>query len=129
MPENKYRLVFLSILDGFDIETITAKLAQLTKTPPRKLSFLSDDKPVTIKRNLDYETASRHLKMLEEIGLHCRIEPPDEPSVDKPKPAYTDDGICYIDNKNPPLDSGENSNKLTQKEIDNLIQEMQKKSK
>jgi uncharacterized protein YbjQ (UPF0145 family) len=73
--EQRYKVVFSGeIAPGQDIEQVKLKVAALYKVPVEKCAGMFTGRLVTIKDNVDYQTAQKYQKAFENIGAICRIE-------------------------------------------------------
>jgi uncharacterized protein YbjQ (UPF0145 family) len=73
--EQRYKVVFSGeIAPGQDIEQVKLKVAALYKVPVEKCAGMFTGRLVTIKDNVDYQTAQKYKKAFENIGVICRIE-------------------------------------------------------
>ena len=74
-PELRYRVVFSGeIVPGQDIEQVKLKVAALYKVPIEKCASMFTGRLVTVKDNVDYQTAQKYKKAFENTGAICRIE-------------------------------------------------------
>lgn len=76
---SKYKIVFT----GMDIpehhrERVKANLSVIFKVPATKLAVLFQDRPVTIKKDLDLVAANRYRDAVVREGGACRVEPMNE---------------------------------------------------
>lgn len=76
MPEKgQYKLIFDGgILAGHDLNDVKTKLAGLLKSDSKKIERLLASAPLTIKKNIDYPTASKFKEALRTAGASCQIE-------------------------------------------------------
>ncbi len=76
MPEKgHYKLVLDGgILEGHDLNDVKTKLAGLLKFDSKKIERLLASTPLTIKKNIDYPTASKYKEALRAAGASCQIE-------------------------------------------------------
>lgn len=73
--EQRYKVVFSGeIAPGQDIEQVKLKVAALYKVPVEKCANMFTGGLVTIKDNVDYQTAQKYKKAFENTGVICRIE-------------------------------------------------------
>lgn len=74
-PESCYRIVFSGeIAPGQDIETVKSKVAALYKIPVERCERMFSGRPVTIKKDVDYQTAQKYKTAFERTGAICKIE-------------------------------------------------------
>lgn len=73
---SKYKVVFNSTtIANHHRERVKANLSVIFKVPVIKLAPLFSDRPVTLKKDLDLESAKRYAKAVEREGGFCRVEP------------------------------------------------------
>lgn len=100
MPQDgQYKLVFYGrILEGFNIGEVKRGLAGVLKVDDEKIDLLFAKAPVTVKKDVDYPTASKFKEALRSAGAVCEIERTVSDSVGvKPPP---------LDLSRQPSDSG-----------------------
>jgi uncharacterized membrane protein YjgN (DUF898 family) len=101
MGNELYKLVFAGIAVGRDVEHVKQNLAGMLQVDPAKIDSLIKKKPVVIKKNLDYQTASKYQKVLESAGAICKVEQIEE-GIPDVQPA-----------KQPPIGASESNQKST----------------
>ena len=74
MSDTSYRIIFQGIADGFNVEGVKERLANLFKVTPEKIDLLFTGKSVVLKSGLDKASALRFKSILEKVGAVCRIE-------------------------------------------------------
>jgi uncharacterized Tic20 family protein len=92
MPnEGHYKLVFDGrILEGQNLEDVKKRLAGLLKSDIKKIDRIFAGGPVTLKKNIDYPTASKFKEALRAAGVVCEIERIDNDNAAvKPPPLNT----------------------------------------
>lgn len=73
--EPQYKIVFTGrILDGFNIGDVKKRLFELLKSDRKKIEQLFAEAPVTLKKNIDYPTASKYKEALRAAGAACEIQ-------------------------------------------------------
>ena len=71
----QYKIVFYGkVLDGLEIAEVKRRLADLLAIDLRKIERLFGQSPVTVKKNIDYPTASKLKEALRRAGVVCEIE-------------------------------------------------------
>lgn len=71
---NQYNVTFTGvILSGFDKATVKPQVAQLLKLPPEKINAFFSGQSVTIKKNIELESALKIQSVLESKGLTIQI--------------------------------------------------------
>ena len=63
------------IKEGCDMDEVKKKVAALFKLNAEKAEKLFSGKSVVVKRNVDFEEASRYWDAFENAGAKCRMEP------------------------------------------------------
>ena len=75
-PERRYKVVFSGeIAAGQDLQRVKNQVAKLYKVPVERCEHLFSGRTVTIKDNLDYQTAQKYQRIFERTGAVCSIEP------------------------------------------------------
>ncbi|UCD80366.1 MAG: DUF4870 domain-containing protein [Desulfobacterales bacterium] len=76
MPEDRqYKIVFYGrILEGLDVGEVKKRLAALLKADSKKIDRLFTEAPITIKKDIDYPTASKFKEQMRAAGAVCEIE-------------------------------------------------------
>jgi uncharacterized Tic20 family protein len=73
--EPQYKIVFTGrILDGFNIGDVKKRLFELLKSDRKKIEQIFAEAPVTLKKNIDYPTASKYKEALRAAGAACEIQ-------------------------------------------------------
>lgn len=73
--EPRYKVVFSGeIAPGQDIDAVKAKVAALYKVSVEQCEYMFSGRSVTIKGDLDYQTAQKYKNVFEQTGAICRIE-------------------------------------------------------
>ncbi len=73
--EPRYKVVFSGeIAPGQNIEQVKSKVAALYKVPVEKCEGMFTGRLVTIKDNVDYQTAQKYKNAFDRTGAICRIE-------------------------------------------------------
>ena len=73
--ETRYKVLFSGEVEaGHDVETVKANIAALYKVPAERCESMFSGQLVTIKGNLDYQTAQKYKNTFEKTGAVCRIE-------------------------------------------------------
>jgi len=98
---SKYKIVFISTeIPQHHRERVKANLSVIFRKPVSKLEVLFQDKPVTIKKDLDLVQANRYRDAVEREGGVCRVEPMNEGTssismtIEPNKPANDDIITC-----------------------------------
>ncbi len=94
MPQDgKYKIVFHGrILEGLNIGDVKKRLAGLLNADSKKIELLFTETPITIKKDIDYPTASKFKAALRTAGAVCEIERTAGGTVDvKPSPLVPPD--------------------------------------
>ncbi len=74
--DTQYKVVFSGeIAEGQDVESVKADVAALYKVSVEKCEELFSGRRVTVKDNLDAQTAQKYKDVFEKTGAICRIEP------------------------------------------------------
>jgi uncharacterized Tic20 family protein len=91
MPDQgPYKVVFDGrILPGHNLDDVKKRLAGLLKSDSQKIELLLAQAPLTIKRNIDYPTASKYKESLRTAGISCQIERIESDEVDVRPPPLT----------------------------------------
>jgi len=72
----KFKVVFNSTtIADHHRERVKSNLSIIFKVPVAKLAPLFNDRPVTLKKDLDLDAANRYAKAVEREGGVCRVEP------------------------------------------------------
>jgi hypothetical protein len=72
---NQYNLVFNGIIsDGREIKEVKRNLASLFETDDAKIEQLFASLPIVVKRNVDYDGASKYQKTMRRAGAICQVE-------------------------------------------------------
>jgi uncharacterized protein YbjQ (UPF0145 family) len=75
ISEPRYKVIFAGeIAPGQNIEHVKLKVAALYKVPVERCEGMFTGRLVTIKDNLDYQTAQKYKAAFERTGAICRIE-------------------------------------------------------
>ena len=76
---SKYKVVFNSItIAEHHRDRVKSNLSIIFKVPVAKLAPLFNDRPVTLKKDLDLDAAKRYARAVEREGGVCRVEPMNE---------------------------------------------------
>ena len=76
---SKYKIVFTGMeIPQHHRERVKANLSVVFKVPVSKLAPLFQDRPVTLKKDLDLIEANRYRDIVEREGGACRVEPMNE---------------------------------------------------
>jgi len=76
---SKYKIVFISTeIPQHHRERVKANLSVIFRQPVSRLEVLFQDKPVTLKKDLDLVQANRYRDAVEREGGVCRVEPMNE---------------------------------------------------
>lgn len=76
---SKYKIVFISTeIPQHHRERVKANLSVIFRQPISRLEVLFQDKPVTLKKDLDLVQANRYRDAVEREGGVCRVEPMNE---------------------------------------------------
>jgi ankyrin repeat protein/uncharacterized RDD family membrane protein YckC len=75
MAPNEYLLYFNGKIDGRETRAgVKRKLAATFRLPPELLEGLFQDRPVVVKRGIDYMTAIKYLNAFRRCGAICEIQ-------------------------------------------------------
>lgn len=81
----QYDIVFDgTVAPGKDVQEVKKKLAALFKIDMAKAERLFTGKPVFIKKNVDFEEASRYWEIFDKVGAVCKMEPIKEETDQEP---------------------------------------------
>ncbi|MDY0095408.1 MAG: YbjQ family protein [Candidatus Vecturithrix sp.] len=74
--EPRYKVVFSGELAaGQDLQKVKTRVAALYKVPVERCDHLFSGRTMTIKDDLDYQTAQKYQRLFEQTGAVCYIEP------------------------------------------------------
>lgn len=74
--ERRYKVTFSGeIAAGQDLQKVKHQVAKLYKVPVEKCEHLFSGRVMTIKDNLDYQTAQKYHRIFLQTGAVCKIEP------------------------------------------------------
>ncbi len=74
--EPRYKVVFSGELAaGQDLQKVKTRVAALYKVPAERCDHLFSGRTMTIKDDLDYQTAQKYQRLFEQTGAVCYIEP------------------------------------------------------
>ena len=102
--ENHYRIIFRGeLLEGKDQGTVKKNLAALFKIPPAQADRFFAGKPITIKTNVNEETARKYYRAFTQAGAVCRIvRAADQTShTNRQEPSYPGDATVVTLKKTP----------------------------
>jgi hypothetical protein len=75
MPGKRYKIIYSGkVVQGHDIEEVRKNLAGFFKHGGDKIEQLFSGKPVTVKKNTDYQSAMKYKMVFEKAGALCRVE-------------------------------------------------------
>jgi len=75
MTAQRFRVVFEGeILDGLQVEEVKRGLASLFKASEAQIERFFSGKRLSIKKDVDHETAMKYVKAFERVGAICRME-------------------------------------------------------
>ena len=75
MTEQLYRVVFEGeILQGSQVQDVKRALAKLYNKREDQVEHYFSGKPLTVKKDVDYQTAMKYVKAYERAGAVCRVE-------------------------------------------------------
>ena len=75
MEEQRYRVIFEGeILEGSQVQEVKRALAQLYKKTEDQVEHYFSGKRLTVKKDVDYDTAMKYVKAYERAGAVCRVE-------------------------------------------------------
>lgn len=81
MTDQRLQIVTFGRLQaGFDRETVAANIARLCKYDARGLARVFSGQRFVFKEGVDRPTAERYLKVLQQTGIVCRVEPQAAPA-------------------------------------------------
>jgi len=79
MEEIRYRVLFSgNVAEGYDADKTKEKLAALFRVDMPCIDRIFNGRLVSIKKNVDYNTAQQYCNALGKIGAICRIAPMEE---------------------------------------------------
>lgn len=97
MEDEKYNLIFKAeLVKSVDLDTAKANLGRLFKISGAKLDALFSGKPITLKKNLDFDAATKYRVAIKKAGARVDLvpvlvsKPTPEPSL---KPETTTDAV------------------------------------
>ena len=71
---SNYELVFDgTISDGYQVDDVKKNLATLLKANEKQIELLFSKPEVVIKKNLDYESAMKYQKAMQNAGTICKV--------------------------------------------------------
>lgn len=74
--EPRYKVIFAGELaTGQDLQRVKTRVAALYKVPVERCEHLFSGRTMTIKDNLDHQTAQKYQRLFEQTGAICHIEP------------------------------------------------------
>ena len=72
----QYDVIFEGqVASGQDVEVVKKKLAAVFKLDEQAVSRLFSGRPVFVKRDVDFEAASKYWEVFDKVGAVCRMEP------------------------------------------------------
>ncbi|MBT8406279.1 MAG: DUF2939 domain-containing protein, partial [Deltaproteobacteria bacterium] len=75
MAEQLYRVIFAGeILEGSQVQEVKRALAKLYNKREDQVERYFSGKRLTVKKDVDYETAMKYVKAYERAGAVCRVE-------------------------------------------------------
>ena len=75
MAEQLYRVIFEGeILEGSQVQEVKRALAKLYNKSEDQVEHYFSGKRLTVKKDVDYETAMKYVKAYERAGAVCRVE-------------------------------------------------------
>jgi hypothetical protein len=75
MAEQLYRVIFEGeILEGSQVQEVKRALAKLYNKREDQVEHYFSGKRLTVKKDVDYETAMKYVKAFERAGAVCRVE-------------------------------------------------------
>ena len=75
MEEQLYRVIFEGeILEGSQVQEVKRALAKLYNKTEDQVEHYFSGKRLTVKKDVDYETAMKYVKAYERAGAVCRVE-------------------------------------------------------
>ena len=75
MTAQRYRVVFEGeILEGLQVEEVKRGLTTLIKANEVQIERFFSGKRLTVKKDVDHETAMKYVKAFERVGAICRME-------------------------------------------------------
>lgn len=89
MTEKKYQLIFTGqLVQGFDIKEVKKNIKIRFKISDNIIQLLFSGQPMTIQRDLKYQTALKYCATLKDMGLLCKIQ--ESKIVKKVEPKITE---------------------------------------
>ncbi len=89
MEDSTYNLVFHGVIaEGFDTGTVKKNIAILFNAPDKKVERLFSGNPVTVRKNIDRNTALKYQAAFKKAGALCTIEPAQIQNAQPPETAY-----------------------------------------
>lgn len=90
MDDRRFSLIFEGrVIPGFARRDVIERVAGRLERSPETIQRLFREKPVTVKKGLDARSAARQLRVFENLGVACRIEPQESESVPQPGAGQT----------------------------------------
>lgn len=75
MPMKRYRVIFNgNISSGNNVETVKKRLASFFKGDKKKIERLFSGQPILIKKDTDFQTATKYMNTFKKAGAICTIE-------------------------------------------------------
>ena len=108
MSDAEYKVVFSGdLVAGFDIADVKSNFAKIAKTDMTKLERYFLGSELTIKANIDYQTALKLQSTFRKYGAECHIKPP-----------RTTSATTEVISAPPPMDEAENKPASGTPEVD-----------
>jgi hypothetical protein len=78
MDGNGYRIVLLGINPDTDPQEVRKHMGKAFRLTPEKTEQMFSELPVTIRSDVNYQTAMKYREVISKIGGVCRVEPGDK---------------------------------------------------
>lgn len=100
MPMKRYRVIFNGeVSSEHNVETVKKRLASFFKGDEKKIEQLFSGKLIIIKKDTDFQTACKYMKVFRKAGAICKVVEIEMPTRAEPRDATFDKESSAIEMK------------------------------